>query len=72
MGGNYAPAFESQKEANARGYDQNLWLIGENRQICEAGLMNFMVVRKREDGGAYTLSDVRHSSYSPPTLLCRR
>ncbi|KAL1658107.1 aminotransferase [Schizophyllum commune] len=50
MGGNYAPAFESQKEANARGYDQNLWLIGENRQICEAGLMNFMVVRKREDG----------------------
>ncbi|KAI5834785.1 branched-chain amino acid aminotransferase II [Schizophyllum commune Tattone D] len=50
MGGNYAPAFESQKDAMRRGYNQNLWLIGENQQICEAGIMNFFAVVRRDDG----------------------
>lgn len=32
-----------------KGYQQVLWLIGEN--ITEAGAMNFFIVVKRDDGG---------------------
>lgn len=56
LGANYAPAFESQKEAASRGYNQNLWMIGKNQQICEAGIMNFLVVLKREDGSVDLLT----------------
>ncbi|KAI5120861.1 hypothetical protein M0805_008234 [Coniferiporia weirii] len=50
LGINYAPTFEPQRRAAARGYMQVLWLFGEDHRITEAGAMNFFVVIKREDG----------------------
>lgn len=49
LSGNYSPTFMPQKYANEEGYDQVLWLIGDN--ITEAGAMNFFVAIKRDDGG---------------------
>ncbi|KAG9122430.1 hypothetical protein FRC07_001201 [Ceratobasidium sp. 392] len=51
LGINYAPCFKPQREAAKKGYQQILWILGENQQITEAGQMNFFVVFKREDGG---------------------
>ena len=49
LGANYAPGFLPQQIAAQQGYQQCLWLIGEN--VTEAGAMNFFVVLKRDDGG---------------------
>ncbi|KAA1475390.1 branched-chain amino acid aminotransferase II [Dentipellis sp. KUC8613] len=48
LGLNYAPCFHPQRLAADKGYQQVLWLIGEN--ITEAGAMNFFAVVKRDDG----------------------
>jgi len=48
--GNYSPGFLPQRAAVEQGYDQILWLFGEDKRITEAGVMNFFVVLKREDG----------------------
>ncbi|KAI0920452.1 hypothetical protein AcV5_010181 [Taiwanofungus camphoratus] len=45
---NYAPTFKPQQYAEAQGYNQVLWLLGE--KVTEAGAMNFFVVLKRDDG----------------------
>ncbi|EMD32136.1 hypothetical protein CERSUDRAFT_119111 [Gelatoporia subvermispora B] len=45
---NYSPTFKPQDYAEKLGYDQVLWLIGDN--ITEVGAMNFFVVIKRDDG----------------------
>ncbi|EGN94184.1 hypothetical protein SERLA73DRAFT_188784 [Serpula lacrymans var. lacrymans S7.3] len=50
VGGNYAPAFLPQRIAAKQGYDQVLWLFGEEKNITEAGAMNFFVVVQRDDG----------------------
>ncbi|KAF8883825.1 aminotransferase [Infundibulicybe gibba] len=50
LGLNYAPGFLPQRAAVKQGYDQNLWLLGEDKKITEAGAMNFFVVVKRDDG----------------------
>lgn len=50
LGINYAPCFKPQREAARKGYQQILWILGENQQITEVGQMNFFVVFKREDG----------------------
>ena len=52
LGLNYAPCFEPQQRAAAKGYQQVLWLLGDEHKITEAGAMNFFVVVKRDDGGA--------------------
>jgi branched-chain amino acid aminotransferase len=49
LGANYASGFLPQQMAAQQGYQQCLWLIGEN--VTEAGAMNFFVVLKRDDGG---------------------
>ena len=49
LGANYAPGFLPQQIAAKQGYQQCLWLLGEN--VTEAGAMNFFVVLKRDDGG---------------------
>jgi len=49
LGANYASGFLPQQTAAQQGYQQCLWLIGEN--VTEAGAMNFFVVLKRDDGG---------------------
>ncbi|KAJ7738053.1 aminotransferase [Mycena maculata] len=51
LGLNYSPGFVPQRIASDLGYDQVLWLLGEEKQITEAGAMNFFAVIEREDGG---------------------
>jgi branched-chain amino acid aminotransferase len=46
---NYTPGFLPQRLALEKGYQQILWLLGEN--VTEAGAMNFLIVLKRSDGG---------------------
>ncbi|KAI0666583.1 branched-chain amino acid aminotransferase II [Trametes maxima] len=46
---NYGPALGPHQIALDRGYDQALWLLGD--KITEAGVMNFFVALKRDDGG---------------------
>ena len=49
LGVNYAPSFLPQQIAAKQGYEQCLWLLGDN--VTEAGAMNFFVILKRDDGG---------------------
>ncbi|KAF4623974.1 hypothetical protein D9613_001365 [Agrocybe pediades] len=50
LGLNYAPGFLPQRLASKQGYDQILWLFGEDERLTEVGAMNVFVVAKREDG----------------------
>ena len=52
---NYSPTFLPHREATAQGYDQVLWLFGEDRKVTEAGVMNVMIVVKRPDGDGASL-----------------
>lgn len=54
IGGNYGPSFVSLGEAQSRGFDQVLWLFGDDGRITEAGASNFFVVW-RTPGGALQL-----------------
>jgi branched-chain amino acid aminotransferase len=40
LGANYAPCLVPQAEAAAEGYDQNLWLLGDDHKLTEVGTMN--------------------------------
>ncbi|KAJ6572795.1 aminotransferase [Mycena vulgaris] len=51
FGLNYSPGFVPQRAAAALGYDQILWLLGKEKQVTEAGAMNFFAVVDRTDGG---------------------
>ncbi|KAK6430576.1 hypothetical protein LTR95_013271, partial [Oleoguttula sp. CCFEE 5521] len=44
LGANYGPSLVAQGEARARGFDQVLWLFGEDCNATEAGASNFFVV----------------------------
>ncbi|KAH7884084.1 aminotransferase [Phlebopus sp. FC_14] len=55
VGGNYSPGFLPQIIAGNQGYDQVLWLFGEDRRVTEAGGMNFFVIVKRDDGDGLDL-----------------
>ncbi|KAL1885452.1 putative secondary metabolism biosynthetic enzyme [Paecilomyces lecythidis] len=46
VGANYGPSFASHCEAQRAGYDQVLWLFGEDGQVTEAGASNFFAVIK--------------------------
>ncbi|KAI0373491.1 branched-chain amino acid aminotransferase II [Pilatotrama ljubarskyi] len=48
VAGNYGPTLAPQEMALSRGYDQTLWLF--NGKITEAGVMNFFVALRRDDG----------------------
>jgi len=50
LGINYTPCFKPQEEAYSKGYQQILWLLGDERRITEAGQMNFFAVVQRDDG----------------------
>lgn len=50
LGANYAPCIKPQLEAAGRGYQQNLWLFGEEGYITEVGTMNAFFVFKNADG----------------------
>jgi branched-chain amino acid aminotransferase len=55
VAGNYSPGFLPQRSAAEKGYEQILWLFGDDRRITEAGAMNFFVVVKRDDGDGVDL-----------------
>lgn len=50
VGANYGPSLMAQQEARSRGYDQVLWLFGEERLVTEAGASNFFVVWRTKQG----------------------
>lgn len=65
LGSNYAPCIWPQLEVNKKGYDQNLWLLGEEQKVTEVGTMNFFVLWKNEEGDLELIT--------PPldgTILC--
>lgn len=49
LGANYGPTMVQNKIAVSQGYDQVLWLFGEERLVTEAGASNFMAVWKIKD-----------------------
>ncbi|KAF2495012.1 branched-chain amino acid aminotransferase II [Lophium mytilinum] len=44
IGGNYAPCIAPEKAAQGRGFQQLLWLFGDDDDITEAGTMNLFIV----------------------------
>lgn len=50
VGANYGPSLVAQGEARSRGFDQVLWLFGEDSSVTEAGASNFFVVWKNKSG----------------------
>lgn len=50
LGANYAPCIKPQLEAAQRGFQQNLWLFGDEGRITEVGTMNVFFVFKSSDG----------------------
>jgi branched-chain amino acid aminotransferase len=51
LGVNYAPTFLPHRTAAKKGYDQILWLLGDDEKITEVGAMNVFVAVQRDDGG---------------------
>ncbi|KAI2892385.1 hypothetical protein CBS11852_5771 [Aspergillus niger] len=51
LGANYAPCVLPQLEAASRGFQQNLWLFGEEEYITEVGTMNLFVALKNKETG---------------------
>jgi branched-chain amino acid aminotransferase len=51
MGSNYGPTIHVQKEAAKQGFQQVLWLYGEDHQLTEVGTMNVFVLMINERGG---------------------
>ncbi|QRV76771.1 amino-transferase class IV protein [Ceratobasidium sp. AG-Ba] len=50
LGANYAPGVVPQVEAAVKGYDQILWLLGEEDYLTEVGTMNLFIALKNKDG----------------------
>ncbi|CAK7274980.1 branched-chain-amino-acid transaminase bat2 [Sporothrix epigloea] len=55
LGANYAPCIVPQREAMSRGFQQNLWLFGEEEYVTEVGTMNFFVALQNAETGAKEL-----------------
>lgn len=51
FGLNYSPGFLPQQMAAKKGYDQVLWLLGDDDAVTEVGAMNIFAVVQRDDGG---------------------
>ncbi|KAJ4393573.1 branched-chain-amino-acid transaminase bat2 [Gnomoniopsis smithogilvyi] len=51
LGANYAPCIVPQREAMSRGFQQNLWLFGEQEYVTEVGTMNMFVAIKNKETG---------------------
>ncbi|PVV03639.1 hypothetical protein BB560_001868 [Smittium megazygosporum] len=50
LGSNYAGGVVPTKLANQKGYQQILWLIGDDHQVSEAGTMNIFILWVNEQG----------------------
>lgn len=51
LGANYAPCIVPQRDAMSRGFQQNLWLFGEEEYVTEVGTMNMFVALKNKETG---------------------
>ncbi|PFH57152.1 hypothetical protein XA68_15438 [Ophiocordyceps unilateralis] len=51
LGANYAPCIVPQLQAASRGFQQNLWLFGEEEYVTEVGTMNMFVAMKNKETG---------------------
>lgn len=51
LGANYAPCVKPQLAAAKKGYQQNLWLFGPEKNISEVGTMNFFCAVKDSKTG---------------------
>ena len=51
LGANYAPCVKPQLAAAKKGYQQNLWLFGPEKNISEVGTMNFFCALKDSKTG---------------------
>ncbi|EZF32860.1 Branched-chain-amino-acid aminotransferase [Trichophyton interdigitale] len=51
LGANYAPCIVPQMEAGTRGFQQNLWLFGEEEYVTEVGTMNLFIAMKNKETG---------------------
>ncbi|PSR97396.1 aminotransferase [Coniella lustricola] len=51
LGANYAPCIVPQRDAASRGFQQNLWLFGEEEYVTEVGTMNMFVALKDKTTG---------------------
>lgn len=53
LGSNYAAGVVPQMKAAALGYQQILWLYGEEHRLTEVGTMNLFVALEHEDGSKH-------------------
>jgi len=51
LGANYGPSFQAHGKCQAQGYDQILWLFGNEGEVTEAGASNFFVIWKNKTTG---------------------
>ncbi|KAL5343970.1 aminotransferase [Aspergillus crustosus] len=51
LGANYGPSLAAHGKAQAQGFDQVLWLFGDDRQVTEAGASNFFIVWENAETG---------------------
>ncbi|KAJ1771842.1 branched-chain-amino-acid transaminase bat2 [Coemansia sp. RSA 1813] len=50
LGGNYAPALRPAMDVVKMGYDQILWLLGDDHYVTEVGTMNFFIFWTNSQG----------------------
>ncbi|KAH1424966.1 branched-chain-amino-acid transaminase bat2 [Aspergillus fumigatus] len=51
LGANYAPCIVPQLKAASRGFQQNLWLFGDEEYVTEVGTMNLFIALKNKETG---------------------
>ncbi len=52
LGVNYAPGIVPQSLAAQQGFEQNLWLLGDEHYLTEVGTMNIFVVLRKDPQSA--------------------
>ncbi|GAA5968289.1 hypothetical protein JCM3765_000382 [Sporobolomyces pararoseus] len=66
FGSNYGPCVSSQLEAAQQGYQQVLWIFGEEDELTEVGMMNCFVVFQKPDGSVELATPSLESRLSLP------
>lgn len=56
LGSNYAPTIYVQQAAAKQGFQQVLWLYGDDHLLTEVGVMNVFMFYINDDGGKFTYS----------------
>ena len=72
FGLNYSPGFLPQQMAAKKGYDQVLWLLGDDDAVTEVGAMNIFAVVQRDDGGNFLISTIQYKKAELNCLFFHR